>query len=264
MFYFYNKKLDIKYKPYLGDEKMRNIKLIYQYDGSDFFGFQRQPDRRTVQGELEKGLYKIIKEKINLISSGRTDRGVHAIKQVSNFITESKIPSDRLVYALNNITPKDIKILSVEDVDLEFHSRFSAKTRAYEFLLTSQRSVFENRYITEVKENIDIDRLYNIMKVFLGKHNFDGFRMTDCGGNNPIREIFEIRCYKKDDDKIGIYIKGNAFLKTQIRIMVGSSLAVYFNEKPHNYLLKKLETHNPKDEKIVIDGSGLYLYEINY
>lgn len=243
---------------------MRNIKLTYQYDGSDFFGFQRQPDRRTIQGELEKGLHKIIREKVNLISSGRTDRGVHAVKQISNFITNCKIPADRLTYALDNITPKDIKILKIEDVDIEFHSRFSVKTRAYEFILTSKRSVFENRYLTEVKENIDINKLYDIMKVFLGKHNFDGFRTTDCGGNNSIREIFEIRCYKKNDHKIGIYIKGNAFLKTQIRIMVGSSLAVYFNEKPFDYLVKKLENPNPKDEKIVIDGSGLYLYEINY
>ncbi|MEI6856742.1 tRNA pseudouridine(38-40) synthase TruA [Psychrilyobacter sp.] len=243
---------------------MRNIKLIYQYDGSDFFGFQRQPDRRTVQGELEKGLYKIIREKINLISSGRTDRGVHAVKQISNFTTDSKIPTDRLVSALDNITPKDIKILKVEEVDMEFHSRFLAKTRAYEFILTPKRSIFETRYLTEVKENIDVDKLYDIMKVFLGKHNFDGFRMTDCGGNNPIREIFDIRCYEKDNHKIGIYIKGNAFLKTQIRIMVGSSLAVYFNEKPCDYLLKKLENPDSKSEKIVIDGAGLYLCEINY
>jgi tRNA pseudouridine38-40 synthase len=243
---------------------MRNIKLIYQYDGSDFFGFQRQPDRRTVQGELEKGLYKIIKERVNLISSGRTDRGVHAVKQVSNFTTDSKIPVNRLVYALDNITPKDIKILKVEEADMEFHSRFSAKTRAYEFILTPERSVFETRHLTEVKEKIDVDKLYDIMKVFLGRHNFDGFRMTDCGGNNPVREIFEIRCYEKENYRIGIYIKGNAFLKTQIRIMVGSSLAVYFNERPKDYLLKKIENSNPKDEKIVIDGAGLYLYEVNY
>ena len=148
---------------------MRNIKLVYQYDGSNFFGFQRQPDKRTVQEELEKGLYKITKEKINLISSGRTDRGVHAVEQVSNFITDSKIPANRLVYALDNITPKDIKILKVEDVDMEFHSRFSAKTRAYEFILTSERSVFETRYITNIKDKVDIDKLYGIMKVFLGK-----------------------------------------------------------------------------------------------
>ncbi len=243
---------------------MRNIKIIYQYDGSDFFGFQRQPDRRTVQGELEKGLYKIIREKINLISSGRTDRGVHAKMQVSNFITESKIPVDRLVYALEKITPKDIKILKVEEVELDFHSRFSAKTRAYEFLLTPTRSVFETRYITEVRGDIDTDRLYNIMKVFLGIHNFDGFRMTDCGGNNPVREILEIRCYKKENGKIGIYIKGNAFLKTQIRIMVGSALAIYFGEKEEDYIIKKLESHDPKGEKIVVDGAGLYLFEINY
>ena len=243
---------------------MRNIKIIYQYDGSDFFGFQRQPDRRTVQGELEKGLYKIIREKVNLISSGRTDRGVHALMQVSNFMTESKIPVNRLVYALENITPKDIRILEVEETDSEFHSRFSAKTRAYEFLLTPNRSVFETRYITEVKKDIDVDRLYSIMKVFLGIHNFDGFRMTDCGGNNPVREIFDIRCYKKDDGKIGIYIEGNAFLKTQIRIMVGSSLAVYFGDREKDYIEKKLESHDPQGEKIVIDGAGLYLSKINY
>lgn len=243
---------------------MRNIKITYQYDGSNFFGFQRQPNRRTIQGEIEKGLYKITKENLNLISSGRTDRGVHAFKQISNFITYCKIPVDRLSYALDNITPKDIKILRAEDVDIKFHSRFSAKSRAYEFILTSKKSVFENRYLTEIKEDIDVNKFRDIMKVFLGKHNFDSFRMTDCNGNNPIREIFEIKCYKKDDNKIGVYIKGNAFLKTQIRIMVGSSLAVYFNEKPFDYLIKKLENPNPKDEKIVIDGSGLYLCDINY
>jgi tRNA pseudouridine38-40 synthase len=243
---------------------MKNIKIIYQYDGSDFFGFQRQPNKRTVQGELEKGLYKIINEKVNLISSGRTDRGVHAKKQVSNFMTTSKIPVDRLKYALDNITPNDIKILDISEVEMEFHSRFSAKTRAYEFLITSNRSVFETRHITEVKGDIDIEKLYEIMRKFIGKHNFDGFRMTDCGGNNPVREIFEIKCYRVDREKIGIYIKGNAFLKTQIRIMVGSALAVYFGERKSDYIEEKLKNHDPKGEKIVIDGAGLYLYEINY
>jgi len=243
---------------------MRNIKIIYQYDGSDFFGFQRQPDRRTVQGEIEKGLYKIIREKINLISSGRTDRGVHAMMQVSNFTTTSKIPTKRLVYALDNITPKDIKILEVEEVDLEFHSRFSAKTRAYKFILTPNRSVFETRYITEIKDEINVEKLYEIMKDFIGVHNFDSFRMTDCGGKNPVREILEIKCSQIKDEKIEIYIKGNAFLKTQIRIMVGSSLAVYFGEKDKNYIKQKLKEPDSKGEKIIIEGSGLYLAEIDY
>jgi len=244
--------------------KQKNIKIIYQYDGSDFYGLQRQPDKRTVQGELEKGIYKIIGEKVDLISSGRTDRGVHAKMQVSNFVTTSKIPPNRLLIALENITPTDIKIVSVEEVDNEFHSRFSAKTRAYEFVLTTNRSVFEARYVTEVKKEIDVERLEEIMRVYLGKHNFDGFRMVDSGGGNPIREIFEIRCYKKNENKIGIYIKGNAFLKTQIRIMVGSSLAVYFGDREENYIKNKLKNHDPKGEKIVVDGAGLYLFEVNY
>ncbi|MCK5779631.1 MAG: tRNA pseudouridine(38-40) synthase TruA [Psychrilyobacter sp.] len=245
-------------------KETKNIKIIYQYDGSDFFGLQRQPDKRTVQGEIEKGIYKIIGKKVDLISSGRTDRGVHAKMQVSNFVTASKIPPNRLLIALENITPTDIKILDVVEVEEEFHSRFSAKTRAYEFILTPDRSIFEARYITEIKKEIEVKKLEEIMSVYLGKHNFDGFRMVDSGGGNPIREIFEIRCYEKSNNKIGIYIKGNAFLKTQIRIMVGSSLAVYFGDREENYIKNKLKIHDPKGEKIVIDGAGLYLYEINY
>ncbi len=243
---------------------MKNIKLVYQYDGSGFWGFQRQPEKRTVQGELERGLNKILREDINLISSGRTDRGVHAKKQVSNFFTNSPIPLKRLKYALENFLPRDIKILEVDEVSKEFHSRFSAKTRAYEFLLTHNQSVFEGRYTTRLEKEVQLDRLEEIMEIFIGKHNFESFRLTDCNGNNPVREIFEIKCYRVDSEKIAIYIKGNAFLKTQIRIMVGSALAVYYGKKSPDYIENKLKNPKPNGEKIAIDGSGLYLYEVNY
>jgi tRNA pseudouridine38-40 synthase len=243
---------------------MRNIKIIYQYDGSDFFGFQRQVNERTVQGELEKGLKKMLREEVKLVSSGRTDRGVHARMQVSNFKTNSTIPIDKLPKVLDSILPKDIKIIGAEEVPLEFHARFSAKTRAYEFILGRDLDVFEARYVTEVEKDIEVEKLEKIMKVFIGKHNFDSFRMADCGGINPVREIYEVRCYKKGEKKFGIYIKGSAFLKTQIRIMVGTALAVYWKKKPENYIEEKLENPNLKEAKLVIDGSGLYLYEVSY
>src|SRR3712207_3824694 len=138
---------------------MKNIKISYQYDGSSFMGFQRQPSQRTVQGEIEKSLFCILREKIDLISSGRTDRGVHAMQQVSNFFTSSCIPLDKLFYALSRNLPQDILLLQLEEVDREFHARFSAKTRTYCYCITWEKSPFNYRYKTYVKEKINkIDR----------------------------------------------------------------------------------------------------------
>lgn len=243
---------------------MKNIKLTYQYDGSDFWGFQRQPGLRTVQGEIEKALKTILKEEINLTSSGRTDRGVHASMQVSNFFTYSKIPLERLKFALGNLFPEDIRILDMEYVPEEFHARFSAKSRAYEYIMSWERSVFETRYISPVNGRIDPVKFQEILNPLVGRHNFEGFRLTDNGDNSPEREILEIRCYLKSESKLGVYIRGNAFLKSQIRIIIGTALAVYFSRRPEDYLVKKLGDPDRQDEKIVADGSGLYLCDIEY
>lgn len=243
---------------------MRNIKVVYQYDGTNFKGFQRQPDQRTVQGELERGLFKILKEKVNLISSGRTDRGVHATMQVSNFETNSTIPPRKLSYALDNITGRDIKVVEAQEVDEKFHSRFSAKKRTYKFLLGWNLSLFERNYVTEVEGKIIPGDLEKIMEIYLGTHNFDSFRMTDCNSKNPVREILGVKCNLVRENKVEVIIEGNAFLKTQIRIMVGSAIAVYFGKVEKDYIDKKLGNPDIKGKKIVIEGKGLYLEEITY
>jgi tRNA pseudouridine38-40 synthase len=247
-----------------GGKIMKNIKLKYQYDGSNFFGFQRQPGLRTVQGDIEKALKTILKEDINLVSSGRTDRGVHASMQVSNFFTYSKIPLERLKFALGNLFPEDIRIIDMEYVPEEFHARFSAKSRAYIYIMSWERTVFENRYISPVENKIDPVKFQKILTPLIGRHNFEGFRLTDNSDNRPEREIFEIRCNIKGENKLEVYIKGNAFLKSQIRIIIGTALAVYFSKRPEDYLLKKLANPDSQDEKIVADGSGLYLCDIHY
>lgn len=243
---------------------MKNIKVEYEYDGSGFFGFQRQPDARTVQGELESALKLVLKEEINLTSSGRTDRGVHAYMQVSNFLTSSKIPLDRLEFAVKNLIPGDIRIHHMEHMPEEFHARFSAKSRAYEYIMGWDRTAFETKYVSTVKGEVDPEKFQEILKPLLGRHNFEGFRLADCSGKSPVREISEIRCYPKGENKIAVYIRGNAFLKSQIRIIMGTALAVYFGKKPKNYLINKLENPHSQDEKIVADGSGLYLCDIEY
>lgn len=242
----------------------KNIRLVYSYDGSEFFGFQRQPKMRTVQGELEKALKVIFKTNINLISAGRTDKGVHARMQVSNFIIESKIPINKIERILNKLLPNDIVIESVDEVDLDFHSRFSAKTRGYEYFITTERSPFNSRYSTFVKERLDVEELNQIVKPLIGKHDFSNFRLADCTSATTIRDITIAEFKRIDNQTIKFYVKGNAFLKSQIRIIVGTTLEIYFKEKPENYMLEMLKNPSTQYYKAVAEAQGLYLCDIEY
>ena len=233
----------------------RNIKLTYSYDGSEFFGFQRQPGFRTVQGELEKVLGTIFKNKIDLVSAGRTDRGVHAKKQVSNFYTTSSIPLEKIKRIINGLIPNDIFILDVEEVDLDFSSRFSATYRS---------NPFQARYVTFVDEQLDLEKLNKIVSPLVGQHDFSNFRLSDCGSNTTIREIYEAKFERVNGKTIKLYVKGNAFLKSQIRIIVGTVLSIYFGKKPENYLTEMLKNPNVKYAKIVAEPFGLHLFDIGY
>lgn len=242
----------------------RNIKLTYSYDGSEFFGFQRQPELRTVQGEIEKVLKVIFKKDIDLVSAGRTDRGVHGKVQVSNFITELSIPLEKIKFILNNRLPKDIVIKKVEDVDLEFSSRFSATHRAYEYYISEERDPFNSRYTTFVEGRLDIERLNDIAKPLLGIHDFANFRLSDCGSSTTVREIYEVKFSRVDEKRVKLYVKGNAFLKSQIRIIVGTILGIYFNKKPSSHLKDMLDNPGINYAKLVAEPYGLHLCEIGY
>lgn len=242
----------------------KNIKLTYSFDGSEFFGFQRQPNLRTVQGELEKILRVIFKQNIDLISAGRTDRGVHAKIQVSNFIVDSSVPTENLKRIIESKLPNDIAIYSVEEVSLNFNSRFSAKTRAYEYYITNKKSVFNSRYTTYVNKNLDIEILNEIVKPLIGIHDFSNFRLLDCSSKSVIREIYLAEFKKVDDTTIKFYVKGNSFLKSQIRIIVGTVLNIYLNKQPRNILEEMINNPTKKYIKSVAEPYGLHLCEINY
>lgn len=241
----------------------RNIKIVYSYDGSEFFGFQRQPGLRTVQGEIEKALKIIFKEEIDLVSAGRTDRGVHAKMQVSNFFIDNSIPTEKIMDILNGILPKDIVISDVNVEKEEFSSRFSAKYRSYEYYITNEKNPFNSRYVTYFKEKLDIEKLNEIVKVLKGKHDFSNFRLSDCGSKTTVREIYEIYFEKVDEKMIKLYVRGNAFLKSQIRIIVGTALAIYQNKKPENYF-KEMLFEKKELAKVVAEPNGLHLSEIGY
>ena len=245
----------------------KNVKLVYQYDGSKFSGFQRQKEEKTVQGEIEKIIEKSFFQKVNIISSGRTDKGVHAIGQVSNFFIDKNIPLNGIKQQLNKKVGKEIRILNIEEVDMEFNSRFDAKSRTYLYIMKKEEYVtpFESNYVTEIKENINIEELENIMKDYIGKHDFSSFMKKDKSKRNTVREIYWIKCYYNEVEK-RIYIKicGNSFLKTMVRIMIGSALAVYFENKDEKYIKNKLKNPDANGFKILAPSEGLYLYRVEY
>lgn len=243
---------------------MRNIKLTYRYDGSLFYGFQRQPEKRTVQGEIEKLLNVVFKKEIDMISSGRTDRGVHALIQVSNFYVDSTIPIERLKYILNRGLPLDIELLDVEEVEEKFNSRFDAKNRGYRYIISWERNPFRSKYETFINREIDIKRFYEILKPLIGIHDFNNFRLSDCGSKTSVREIYDIKIEKLEEKRIAIDLLGSSFLKSQIRIIIGTALNIYFKELPENYIEEMLKNPNKKYLKKVAPPYGLYLSQVNY
>ena len=242
----------------------KNIKIEFRYDGSRYYGFQRQPDKITVQGEIEKILRIVTKEEINLISAGRTDRGVHAYHQVSNFYTFSNIPIEKYMYLLTRALPNDIDILSVEEVDENFNSRHNAKMREYVYIISWEKNPFKARYCKFIKEKIDAEKLEKIFSDFVGIHDFRNFRLSDCVSKVTTREIYQIEVKYFKENKIKIYIKGSAFLKSQVRIMVGTALEIYYGRLPENHIRLMLNDFTKNYKKNLVEAKGLYLNKINY
>jgi len=242
---------------------MKNIFVRYCYDGSGFFGSQKQPGLRTVQGELEKALRIILPEKTRIITAGRTDRGVHALEQVSNFDCRTPIPTERLFLALRNLAPPDIGILEVKEVDFSFNARFSAKEREYKYVLSDRVSPFTARYTSRVEVKPDITRLGEILDVFTGEHNFRNFMLVDTVEKNPVKKIFFIRIEERDGN-VEIKIRGNSFGKSQIRLMIGAALDVYAKKRNRNYIRDMLTDPMGNYEKKLAPPNGLYLSRIIY
>ncbi len=243
---------------------MKNIKIRYQYDGSKFAGFQRQKEGKTVQGEIENIISKNFSEKINMISSGRTDKGVHALGQVSNFFIRKDIPVEAIKNQINKNLFGIIIIFEIEEVE---NARFDAINITYLYIMKKRDDItpFEADYISGIKNHVNAEILQDIMKVYIGSHDFSSFMKKDKAARNTVREIYNIKCF--GDSVTGetkIEISGSSFLKTMVRIMVGSALAVYFHERDRDYILKKLENPDVDGRKILAAPEGLYLYKVDY
>lgn len=241
-----------------------NVKALIKYDGSKYYGSQKQPHHKTIESTLEKAL-NTLNIDTKLIFSGRTDKGVHASGQVISFL----IPDfwqdlQKLKDKLNSILPNSVYIRSIQECHKDFHARFSASKRSYRYIVsTSTPSPFNADYITYI-EDINITRIKEAIKLFKGSYDFKNFCKEGSDPNSTLREIYEAKFYKYK----GVYIfkfSANGFLRSQIRLMVGFLLAISKGDKTIEDLKEHLNNMNIKRVyKKPAASNGLYLSKVYY
>lgn len=244
---------------------MKNIKLTLEYDGTNYSGWQFQENAISIQEKIEEAIELTTGEKTKLIGSGRTDARVHALGQVANFFTNSTVPPKRYKYALNIVLPEDIKVIESEEVDLEFHSRFSAKGKRYKYIIYNgemPRPIYRN-FSYHVKNDLDIDEMKEALKYFIGTHDFFTFMARNSVVHTSVRTIYDITLEKKDDF-IEVTIEGNSFLRNMIRIIVGTLIFVGNGRIKKEDLPNIIEGKNRSLAGPTAPPQGLFLEKVYY
>lgn len=244
---------------------MNTIKLVISYDGTDFYGWQRQKTHRNVQGTIERVLTKLLNRDVTIDGAGRTDTGVHALGQVATFSGPINMPVEQLKKVMNHFLPKDIGILDVSYVENDFHARYSAvgKTYIYKILHQREKDVFNGRYAYAYDYDLDLDLMRETCKALQGYHNFESFKASGSSAQNPMRTIHEIKLEEKDG-LISLTFTGDGFLYKMVRILVAFILNVGNQRISIDVVNEVLENPSRKYTNIVAPAHGLTLKEVYY
>ena len=247
---------------------MRNIKLLIEYDGSRYDGWQRlgkNSGQKTIQGKIEAVLEKMTGEAIEISGSGRTDAGVHACGQVANFHTCTELSCKEIQSYLNRYLPEDIGILSVCEVDSRFHSRLNARSKKYLYRIVDGGApcVFGRKYVCRCNETLDIEAMREAAGILVGRHDFRAFSSVKRTKKSTVREIYSIDiCREKRE--IHMLFHGNGFLYNMVRIMAGTLIEVGAGKRPAKEMAAVLASKSRERAGVTAFPSGLCLYEVDY
>jgi tRNA pseudouridine38-40 synthase len=244
---------------------MRNIKLLIEYDGTNYCGWQRQPNGITIQEIMENTLFKITSEKTTIIASGRTDSGVHAIGQVANFKTASRMEDISFLKAFNSLLPKDIAVKDAATMNDNFHSQRSAKSKIYRYCILNRSypSCFDYRYSWLIRQPLNLDEMKEAAVFLIGAHDFSSFRSSTCEAKDPVRTLSRLDI-EKIEDKIFLWCEADGFLKQMVRNIVGTLVYVGNGRFKPSTMKKILENKNRSSAGPTAPPQGLFLMEVNY
>jgi tRNA pseudouridine38-40 synthase len=241
----------------------RNIKLEIEYDGTDFHGWQIQPNLRTVQGELENGIQTIFNHQVKLTGSGRTDVGVHALGQVANFHTESGLDEKSILKALNGVLPCDILIKKAEEVGLQFNARFSAMSRSYRYRIFLGRTAVSRRYSWEVLYPLDMEKIMETTRLILREHDFSSFCVAESAKEDNTCRVISSQ-WERCGEELIFEIEANRFLHSMVRSLVGTLIEVgrgYYSIADFEEIM---EARDRTKAGPTAPACGLYLMEVKY
>ena len=244
---------------------MKNMKMTIQYDGSDYYGWQKQNDKKTVEGQILKAIKKLTGEDIILSTAGRTDKGVHAYGQVANFFIDDKFSTDNIRRGINTFLKNEsIQIVKVEEMYDFFHSRFSAKGKIYKYVLNNDRLLHPmyRKYKGYVPYKLDVDAIKEASKILIGHHNFTSFTKIE-EEVNMNRTIDRISIEEKGKDII-FEFEAESFLRNMVRIIVGSLIEVGRGKRNIKWIEEAINSPNRLNAGPTISPNGLYLMEVYY
>ncbi len=242
---------------------MRNLKLVLNYDGTYFSGWQWQPQNRTVQGELRQSILHILHEEVNIIGAGRTDAGVHAAGQVANFLTNAEMSTSKLKAALNGTLAKDIRVQSVDEVDEGFNSRFDAINREYHYTISRQEKAIARQYVYCYRYELDMNKIREASEYCLGENDFASF----CQSHS---DVTHHRCHVErlewieNVETIQMRIIANRFLHNMVRIIVGTMIQVGLGKIEPAAVGDILKARDRRRAGPTVPARGLCLAKVYY
>jgi tRNA pseudouridine38-40 synthase len=247
---------------------MRRIKITVSYDGTEFHGWQVQPGLVTIQGVLEDIVGQIEGTPVHVAGSGRTDAGVHAFAQVAAFSISNPIPPENLKKAINRLLPRDVRVLTVEEVAEEFHPRFQAVAKTYEYRILRAEICypFERRYVHHHPYPLDEQRMIEFAPLLEGEHDFSAFAAKDdrdAEGKSKVRTVFSSRLEKADDRMI-YRVRGSGFLKHMVRNIVGVMIEVGKGNVTADDLRARLQPGCAVHPGPTAPAKGLFLVSVEY
>lgn len=256
------------------EQALRNLRFTISYDGTVYSGYQIQPKADTVQYRLEQAVRMLTGESVKVISSGRTDAGVHAKAQVINFTTSSKIPVERWCLALNARLPRDIVAHTAEEVPPSFHSRKAAKRKTYCYTIRSARfpDVFHRNFEYHHPTHLNVEAMREALPCLLGEHDFTSFCTVRTDKEDKVRTLYEVRMETETDEmmstdkvaRIRLIVTGNGFLYNMVRIIVGTLIQIGEGKRTSSDMLRILEARDRAEAGPTAEAMGLTLWRVEY
>ena len=250
----------------MSDKIMRNFKIIVEYDGSAYRGWQKQKNGTSIQQVLENAIKMITGQKVCVIGSGRTDAGVHAMNQVASFRCATNLPANNIYRGMNSVLPEDIVVKELEEVPFEFHAQRDVKSKVYVYKIRNQRlrPALGRNYFWFIRFELDLERMRQAAKLLTGTHDFSCFCATGTDVKDRVRTIRKIEVKNEEEGNIEIMVEAKGFLKYMVRNIIGTLVEVGRSKRKSEEMKKLIELCDRKIAGATAPAHGLFLKEVRY